>query len=110
MLQIEEYDGRHYPKFFCDTCGREITDAERAVAVFPYFCDDATRYPLSRYPLYFAHQNPVYGGCHDELADRLKKETGCHAGWHHLPYYLSLAVHNAGMSAKDVSKILSRPD
>lgn len=92
------------PKYFCDSCDRQITEAKTAAVVYPNFTQSGSRFV----PLY-VHKNFVHGDCLVQAQARVKA-AGARPGWEELSTFLAQAIGNAGMDAVDVDKILDRPD
>lgn len=104
MLQIETKSNRNAPKFFCNSCGREITDAKNAAVIYANFADTGSKAT----PL-FVHKNFVHGDCMTQAEQQLKAQ-GQSVGWEELTTLLAHLIANVGMDADAVRAILAHPD
>lgn len=104
MLTIAVEAGHHVPRFVCDICRRPITDARAAAVVHANFLpDESHTTPMQ------VHKNLGGLQCMAQ-AERELRALGRTPGWEELSTFLAYLVDNSGLSVKDISLRLARPD
>lgn len=84
MIETINNAGRYAPVIKCDVCGKQITDAEMALALYPVNVEGGSVPTLH-----------VHKGVCDRKASALQGDEG---GTDELDTYLYYLMHNAGVS------------
>ena len=101
MIKLISINGRTVPKNFCDSCGKEISDAKQGAIVFRNFMGDSQTTEVI-----YVHKNFVSENCMTK-AEELIRSKGEQCGWVGLSEYIAYLASNAGMTAKSIGKYLS---